>query len=172
VFYLRVSALSQFSPLSSSQREKSGSIRTRASTLSSGFLASFSPSVSLKKMKTLTKSVSSKSLLVRTSKRSYRKTVRNFFGSPNNRGSTGSSLWCDTLGDNKEKVLKGLKKNEIRRQEVIFELTTGEEQYLEDLKNVVKVFSEPMRLLNIITELEQKSIFANITELVHLHEGQ
>lgn len=114
-------------------------MRDRATSLSSALFSPFSPDVR-KRVKTITKTVSSRSLLVR-GKNSYRKTVRNFFGSPNNRNAGNpSALWCESLGENKEAVLKKLSKMETRRQEIIFELTSSEAQYVEDLKNLHKVW--------------------------------
>ena len=57
----------------------------------------------------------------------------------------------------------------IYSPQAIFELTTGEEQYVKDLVNLQRVFMKPMRTLGYITAEEERRIFGNIEELATIH---
>ena len=127
-----------------------------------------SPKVIAKRMGKFSRSVSTKSLLNRRQRSSKRKTARGYFGSPRRSNST-TSLWCETLGDNKEAVLNKLSTRDQRRQEAIFELTRGEEQYVKDLRNLIAVFKDPMRKMQLLTPDEEARIFSNISALLDIH---
>ncbi|XP_028850076.1 rho guanine nucleotide exchange factor (GEF) 3, like isoform X1 [Denticeps clupeoides] len=77
-----------------------------------------------------------------------------------------SQLWSDTV-DNPSQALSA---KEIKRQEIIYELTQGEKQLIEDLNLVKKVYYEPMLKLEIMTESELGQIFGTLESLVPLHE--
>lgn len=87
-------------------------IRERSGTVASSPMASAG-----KKLRQFSRSVSAKSLLTRNKRNSKKKTARGYFGSPCRTTST-SSLWCETLGENKEEVLRNLTRNDQKRQEV------------------------------------------------------
>lgn len=70
-----------------------------------------------KKLRQFSRSVSAKSLLTRNKRNSKKKTSRGYFGSPCKATST-SSLWCETLGENKDEVLRTLSGTDQKRQEV------------------------------------------------------
>lgn len=75
-----------------------------------------------------------------------------------------SQCWSDTVETN------DLTAKEIKRQEVIYELTQGERQLIEDLSLVKKVYYEPMLKLDILTESELGQIFGTLDSLIPLHE--
>ncbi|XP_061075301.1 rho guanine nucleotide exchange factor (GEF) 3, like [Conger conger] len=77
-----------------------------------------------------------------------------------------SQLWSDTV----DTVSQELTTKEIKRQEVIYELTQGEKQLIEDLSLVKKVYYEPMLKLEIMTESELGQIFGTLDSLIPLHE--
>ncbi|XP_031421816.1 rho guanine nucleotide exchange factor (GEF) 3, like isoform X2 [Clupea harengus] len=77
-----------------------------------------------------------------------------------------SQLWSDTV----DCMTGGLSDREIKRQEIIHELTQGEKQLIEDLKLVKKVYYEPMLKLDILTESELGQIFGTLDSLIPLHE--
>ncbi|KAJ8259980.1 hypothetical protein GJAV_G00175670 [Gymnothorax javanicus] len=77
-----------------------------------------------------------------------------------------SQLWSDTV----DTVSQELSTREIKRQEVIYELTQGEMQLIEDLSLVKKVYYEPMQKLEILTESELGQIFGTLDSLIPLHE--
>ncbi|PWA28681.1 hypothetical protein CCH79_00014815 [Gambusia affinis] len=75
-----------------------------------------------------------------------------------------SQCWSDTVESH------DLTAKEIKRQEVIYELTQGERQLIEDLSLVKKVYYEPMLKLDILTESELGQIFGTLDSLIPLHE--
>ncbi|XP_042264552.1 rho guanine nucleotide exchange factor (GEF) 3, like isoform X1 [Thunnus albacares] len=75
-----------------------------------------------------------------------------------------SQCWSDTV------EIHDLTAKEIKRQEVIYELTQGERQLIEDLSLVKKVYYEPMLKLDILTESELGQIFGTLDSLIPLHE--
>nr|XP_057939859.1 rho guanine nucleotide exchange factor 3-like [Doryrhamphus excisus] len=75
-----------------------------------------------------------------------------------------SQCWSDTVESHH------LTAKEIKRQEVIYELTEGERQLIEDLSLVKKVYYEPMLKLDIMTESELMQIFGTLDSLIPLHE--
>ncbi|CAL8325717.1 unnamed protein product [Merluccius merluccius] len=75
-----------------------------------------------------------------------------------------SQCWSDTVESH------DLTAKEIKRQEVIYELTQGERQLIEDLNLVKKVYYEPMLKLDIMTESELGQIFGTLDSLIPLHE--
>ncbi|XP_041860432.1 rho guanine nucleotide exchange factor (GEF) 3, like isoform X2 [Melanotaenia boesemani] len=75
-----------------------------------------------------------------------------------------SQCWSDTV-ENHDLTAK-----EIKRQEVIYELTQGERQLIDDLSLVKKVYYEPMLKLDIMTESELGQIFGTLDSLIPLHE--
>ncbi|KAJ3585939.1 hypothetical protein NHX12_012346 [Muraenolepis orangiensis] len=75
-----------------------------------------------------------------------------------------SQCWSDTVDSH------DLTAREIKRQEVIYELTQSERQLIEDLILVKKVYYEPMLKLEIMTESELGHIFGTLDSLIPLHE--
>ncbi|XP_069581916.1 rho guanine nucleotide exchange factor (GEF) 3, like isoform X2 [Brachyistius frenatus] len=75
-----------------------------------------------------------------------------------------SQCWSDTVESH------DLTAKEIKRQEVIYELTQGERQLIDDLILVKKVYYEPMLKLKLITEAELGLIFGTLDSLVPLHQ--
>ncbi|KAG5836011.1 hypothetical protein ANANG_G00250070 [Anguilla anguilla] len=77
-----------------------------------------------------------------------------------------SQLWSDTVDTGSQE----LSTKEIKRQEVIYELTQGEKQLIEDLDLVRKVYYEPMLKLEIMTENELVQIFGTLDSLIPVHK--
>ncbi|XP_026853903.2 rho guanine nucleotide exchange factor (GEF) 3, like isoform X1 [Electrophorus electricus] len=77
-----------------------------------------------------------------------------------------SQLWSDTV----DSLSRDMSAKEIKRQEVIYEMTQGERQLIEDLNLVKKVYYEPMLKLEIMTESELGRIFGTLDSLIPLHE--
>ncbi|KAI4823488.1 hypothetical protein KUCAC02_012071 [Chaenocephalus aceratus] len=75
-----------------------------------------------------------------------------------------SQCWSDTVESH------DLTAKEIKRQEVIYELTQGERQLIDDLSLVKKVYYEPMLKLDILTESERGQIFGTLDSLIPLHQ--
>ncbi|XP_053328894.1 rho guanine nucleotide exchange factor 3-like isoform X2 [Spea bombifrons] len=77
----------------------------------------------------------------------------------------GNKLWSETFGNSRE-----LSAREVKRQEVIFEMTQGEHQLIEDLNLVKKNYYEPMLKLEIMSPEELNQIFGIIDTLPPLHQ--
>ncbi|XP_068452818.1 rho guanine nucleotide exchange factor (GEF) 3, like isoform X2 [Clinocottus analis] len=75
-----------------------------------------------------------------------------------------SQCWSDTVESH------DLTAKEIKRQEVIYELTQGERQLIEDLSLVKKVYYEPMLKLDIMTQSELGQIFGTLDSLIPIHQ--
>ncbi|XP_023930305.1 rho guanine nucleotide exchange factor 3-like [Lingula anatina] len=78
-----------------------------------------------------------------------------------------SKLWRDSVDGNIKELLN---EKEMSRQEVIHELLQGEEDLIQDLQNVKKVYHDGMKTLHLMTEDELKQIFGIIEELVPIHK--
>lgn len=154
---------------SASKRKNMDVLRDRANTLSQVLLAPFTPSTQKREQPSLTRSVSTRSLLSRTKNRSQRKTSRGYFGSPHVRFSSTSQLWSETLGEDREAVLKSISATELKRREAIHELISSEQQYLSDIQTLTKLFSEPMRKMDIINAEKEKALFCNLAAIEQLH---
>lgn len=108
----------QLTAQSASKRKVFGEIlRDRANTLSQAIFDLATPS---KKSEhpTMSRSISSKSLISRSKSRSTRKTSRGYFGSPHARFTSTNQLWSDSLGDDRDAVLKSIPAKELKRREV------------------------------------------------------
>ncbi|XP_038604218.1 rho guanine nucleotide exchange factor 3-like [Tachyglossus aculeatus] len=87
---------------------------------------------------------------------------------PSRRPRGGSCrLWTETF---QRPAPEPLCDREVRRQEVIFELTTGEQQLVKDLTLVKKNYYEPMQTLAILSETELQQIFGTLDDLIPLHQ--
>ncbi|XP_041801101.1 rho guanine nucleotide exchange factor (GEF) 3, like [Chelmon rostratus] len=104
---------------------------------------------------------------------SFRTEARPLPPAPLRRGGTkassfprrrNSQCWSDTVESH------DLTAKEIKRQEVIYELTQGERQLIADLSLVKKVYYEPMLKLDILTESELGQIFGTLDSLIPLHQ--
>lgn len=156
-------------PQSVPKRKHMEVLRDRANTLSQAILAPFCTPDGRKKAPSLTRSLSTRSLLSRSKSRSTRKTSRGYFGSPHMRFSSTSQLWSDSLGEDRETVLKSIPAKELKRREAVHELVASETQYVGDVSTIVKLFCEPMRKMEIISDKTCAALFANLPDIVALH---
>ena len=88
------------------------------------------------------------------------------------RFSSTSQLWSDSLGEDRDTVLKSIPAKELKRREAVHELVSSEIQYLADITNIIKIFCEPMRKMEIINDEKRAALFSNLTEIVALHTGE
>uniref|UniRef100_T1IVC1 DH domain-containing protein n=1 Tax=Strigamia maritima TaxID=126957 RepID=T1IVC1_STRMM len=77
-----------------------------------------------------------------------------------------SKYWRETIGKD---VCSDLEDSEIRRQEAIFELFTGEEDMVEDLHLIKSTYHDSLLHLNILTNDEVQQIFGSLHTLEPLH---
>ncbi|KAK2505212.1 hypothetical protein MC885_003910, partial [Smutsia gigantea] len=78
-----------------------------------------------------------------------------------------SVLWSETVDIS---VRESLTAKEIRRQEVIYEMSQGEQNLIEDLKLARKAYHDPMLKLSIMSEEELTHIFGDLDAYIPLHE--
>jgi hypothetical protein len=78
-------------------------------------------------------------------------------------------LWADFVG--KEQVEKlNLSKEEIKRQEVIFEIITTEEDYVEDLELILNLYIRPLEKNKLIRTKDMSIIFSNIEQVLPVNQ--
>ncbi|KAL6052950.1 Rho guanine nucleotide exchange factor (GEF) 17, variant 3 [Balamuthia mandrillaris] len=68
-------------------------------------------------------------------------------------------------------VLATISVTERRRQDVIFELITTEQQYVQDLHILVDVFLKPVRQRQFLNKMEQAMIFSNVEALLDVNSA-
>ncbi|EPZ31882.1 RhoGEF domain-containing protein 4 [Rozella allomycis CSF55] len=74
-----------------------------------------------------------------------------------------TKLWQDCIPD--KDILHNLTREEIGRQEVIFEIYQNEKTYLEDLDFLIDNFLMPINRLQIISQEDISKLFANLEEI-------
>eukprot|EP00040_Diaphanoeca_grandis_P007974 m.43208 g.43208 ORF g.43208 m.43208 type:complete len:526 (-) comp19319_c0_seq1:190-1767(-) len=67
-------------------------------------------------------------------------------------------------------VLKLMEQHEKKKQEAIFETTNGEDNYVQNMDHVLRVYGHTMLQQHHITEMEHASIFANLEGIVKQHK--
>ncbi|KAJ1984319.1 hypothetical protein H4R34_000743 [Dimargaris verticillata] len=78
-------------------------------------------------------------------------------------------LWRDCLTQ-KEFEAYGFSPKDIERQEIMFEIIHTEADYVQDLVLIREVFIKPLRHLHVLSEEEIQELFANIEEILPIHE--
>ncbi|KAJ1982971.1 hypothetical protein H4R35_000097 [Dimargaris xerosporica] len=78
-------------------------------------------------------------------------------------------LWRDCLTQ-KEFEAYGFSPKDIERQEIMFEIIHTEADYVKDLVLIREVFIKPLRHLHVLSEEEIQRLFANIEEILPIHE--
>ena len=61
--------------------------------------------------------------------------------------------------------------NEWLILKAVHELVATEKQYSGDVTNLISIFSDPMRKLDIISAELQSALFSNLPELEAMHKG-
>ncbi|XP_078369528.1 LOW QUALITY PROTEIN: neuroepithelial cell-transforming gene 1 protein-like [Oculina patagonica] len=79
-----------------------------------------------------------------------------------------SKSWSDTVSNNG--VSETLSQTEIKRQEAIYEVCSGEENVVADLKLIKEVYYAPMYKLKLMNEYEFMKIFGCLEVLLALHQ--
>ncbi|KXJ16914.1 Rho guanine nucleotide exchange factor 3 [Exaiptasia diaphana] len=78
-----------------------------------------------------------------------------------------SKLWRDTVSKGHVQEMSPM---QLKRQEAMFELSTGEEGVVSDLKMMIEVYYKPMYKLKLMSEYEFQLIFGCVETLLKLHE--
>lgn len=79
-----------------------------------------------------------------------------------------SKSWSDTVSNNG--ISQTLSQTEIKRQEAIYEVCSGEENVVADLKMIKEVYYAPMYKLKLMNEYEFMKIFGCLEVLLALHQ--
>ncbi|XP_027050522.1 neuroepithelial cell-transforming gene 1 protein isoform X2 [Pocillopora verrucosa] len=79
-----------------------------------------------------------------------------------------SKSWSETVSSNG--ISTTLSQTEIKRQEAIYEVCTGEENVVADLKMIKEVYYAPMYKLKLMNEYEFMKIFGCLEVLLALHQ--
>ena len=81
---------------------------------------------------------------------------------------TGNAeIWSTLVAPN---TLEYLDKDEIKRQECIYELITTETTYVHDLEMVSEVFIEPIKERNFMTPQEVATVFVNWEDILIINQ--
>eukprot|EP01137_Pigoraptor_chileana_P009051 Opistho-2@56727 len=78
-----------------------------------------------------------------------------------------SRKWRDLVDAD---VREAIGKEEVHRQESIYETLKTEEDYVRDLKTIISVFIEPMRKQKIVSQKHLAVLFSNLEQLVPVNE--
>lgn len=78
-------------------------------------------------------------------------------------------LWVDFIGQ-EELTKLNLSKQEIKRQEVIFEIISTEFDYIEDLETILDVYIRPLRKSKLVSSKDMSIIFSNIEQFMPVNE--
>eukprot|EP01135_Chromosphaera_perkinsii_P003655 Nk52_evm34s250 gene=Nk52_evmTU34s250 len=81
--------------------------------------------------------------------------------------SDGIVSWRDAVS---AETFNNLTTEERKRQEVLQELYSSEQEYVRDLKLLLEVFVQPMNLLGLLDANEQRSLFGNISDIYECHK--
>lgn len=90
---------------------------------------------------------------------------RTYFGTPP-KMSKGSQDWA---GQASPSVVGRMDKSEKKKQEAVFEITTGESKYVDGLNHIEAVYSKTMLTNSFVTPAEHLSIFSNLPAIAKAH---
>ncbi|XP_064415012.1 rho guanine nucleotide exchange factor 3 [Latimeria chalumnae] len=128
-------------------------------------LAGLIPPVKVTSLKRFSQSIQ-RSISFKNEARTFSFPARQRSKNASNPKRCNSKLWSETFDAFSEE----LSSKEIKRQEVIFELTQGEQQLINDLNLAKKAYYEPMLKLEIMSEKELSQIFGTLDSLIPLHQ--
>ncbi|KAJ3273942.1 Rho guanine nucleotide exchange factor 4 [Terramyces sp. JEL0728] len=86
------------------------------------------------------------------------------------RGPGQRILWVDFMGGPDEVAKLGMTKNEIKRQEVIFEIITTEADYIQDLETLCELYIRPLQKSKLIRPKDMSIIFSNIEQVLPVNQ--
>ncbi|XP_031569905.1 neuroepithelial cell-transforming gene 1 protein-like isoform X2 [Actinia tenebrosa] len=78
-----------------------------------------------------------------------------------------SKLWRDTVSKGHVQEMSPM---QLKRQEAMYELSSGEEGVVSDLKMMIEVYYKPMCKLRLMSEYEFQTIFGCVETLLSLHQ--
>ena len=79
-------------------------------------------------------------------------------------------LWVDFMGGHENIAKLNLSKQDIKRQEVIYEIITTEEDYVRDLEYIVEHYMRPLQKNKLISNKDSAIIFSNIEQVLPVNQ--
>ncbi|KAI8895110.1 hypothetical protein BC833DRAFT_602380 [Globomyces pollinis-pini] len=89
---------------------------------------------------------------------------------PFNRAPGQRMLWVDFMGGAEEVAKLKMEKQEIKRQEVIFEIITTEADFVEDLETICELYIRPLQKNKLIRPKDMAIIFSNIEQVLPVNQ--
>jgi len=78
--------------------------------------------------------------------------------------------WVDFMGGQAAVDAMGLTKNNIKRQEVIYEMIDTEKDYVNDLSIIIELYIKPLRTNKIIPRTDANILFSNVEQLYGVNQ--
>lgn len=85
------------------------------------------------------------------------------------RGPGQRQLWADYIGA-EELAKLSLSKQEIKRQEVIFEIITTEADYIQDLEIILDLYIRPLEKNKLIRPKDMSIVFSNLEQVLPVNQ--
>ena len=79
-------------------------------------------------------------------------------------------LWVDFMGGQEAVAKLNLSKQDIKRQEVIYEIISTEEDYVRDLEFIIEHYMRPLQKNKLIRDKDLAIIFSNIEQVLPVNQ--
>lgn len=79
-------------------------------------------------------------------------------------------LWVDFMGGAEQVAALNLSKQEIKRQEVIYEIICTEADYIHDLEIILELYIRPLQKNKIVRPKDMSIIFSNLEQLIPVNQ--
>ncbi|KAJ3307215.1 Myosin 10A, isoform D [Kappamyces sp. JEL0829] len=89
---------------------------------------------------------------------------------PSQRAPGQRWLWSDFMGGPEEVAKLSLSKQEIKRQEVIYEIIATEADYIQDLETILELYIRPLQKSKLIRPKDMAIIFSNIEQVLPVNQ--
>ncbi|OUM62223.1 hypothetical protein PIROE2DRAFT_62021 [Piromyces sp. E2] len=73
--------------------------------------------------------------------------------------------WVDFMGGQSVVDSMNLSKEDIKRQEIIYEMIDTEKDYVNDLSLIIELYIQPLQNNNIISKKDQNTLFSSIEQI-------
>jgi hypothetical protein len=73
--------------------------------------------------------------------------------------------WVDFIGGQSVVDSMGLSKNDVKRQEIIYEMIDTERDYVNDLSIIIELYIQPLERDNIISKKDFNTLFSSIEQI-------
>jgi hypothetical protein len=79
-------------------------------------------------------------------------------------------LWVDFMGGAEQVATLNLSKQEIKRQEVIYEIICTEADYIHDLEIILELYIRPLQKNKLVRPKDMSIIFSNLEQLIPVNQ--